>query len=78
MRGLVRLRSWGIVALAGAGVVVASFSDVTSFAFASAPDCACHAFSYVSSVGAALAVACLAAAVIPFAGAIVRHLRRPA
>jgi hypothetical protein len=76
MRGLVRLRSWGVVALAGAGVVVASLSDVTRFAFASAPDCACRMFSYVPSAGAALALVCLAAAVLPFARPVVRYLRR--
>ena len=76
MRGLVRLRSWGVVALAGAGVVIASLSDVTSFAFASAPDCACRALAYVPSAGAALALVCLAAAVLPFVGPVVRYLRR--
>jgi hypothetical protein len=76
LRGLTQLRSWGVLALAGAGVLVASLSDVTRLAFASAPACRCEVFSYAPSAGAALALVCLAAAVLPFAGSVTRFLRR--
>jgi len=78
LRGLTRLRSWGVVALAGAGVLVVSLSDVTRLAFASGPDCACRALAYAPSAAAALALGFLVLAVLPFGGAIARYLRRPA
>jgi hypothetical protein len=78
MRGLIKVRSWGVLALGAAGVLVASLSDVTRFGFASTPDCACQLFSYVPSITAALAFACLGAAVLPFVRPVARYLRRSA
>jgi hypothetical protein len=70
VRGLVRLRSWGVLALGAAGVLVAAFGHVTSFA--SAPAVA----NVVDFVGPTLAGLFLAAAVLPFAGPVLRFVTR--
>ena len=86
--GLIRLRSWGVLSLGAAGVLVAAGGHLGRFA------CSSRAAAFVPHQGIAgmtpdaslffatfsptLAFVLLAAAVIPFAGAIVRYLRRPA
>jgi len=77
LRGLVKMRSWGILALAGAGALVAIFGHVGPAAFASL-DCNCELYARLPSMTSTLALACLAAAVLPFTGAIVRYVRRAA
>jgi len=77
LRGLTRLRSWGVVALAGAGVLVASLGDVTRVAFTSL-DCDCQALSYLQTASPTVALVLLAAAVVPFTGPIARYLSRRA
>lgn len=83
LRGLVRLRSWGALALAGGGAAfVATLAATALFGPA------CHGLAAGASsatlpgimtvVAAPLAVVFLAAAVLPFVGPIARYLRRPA
>jgi len=84
LRGVVRMRSWGVLAIASAGVLTAGVAGTWAVLDAGT----CHLrdvgaqvapLSRVSCLaGAPLAVILLAAAVLPFAGAIVRQLRRPA
>lgn len=77
LRGLVRLRTWGVMALAAAAAVVAATGNVTAFAFTST-DGNFGAFpNLMQLVGSTLALVFLAAAVLPFSGAIARFLRRP-
>lgn len=89
LRGLVRLRSWGVLSLAGAGALVAvsghvglpflsglGGTDCLGF-FGSVPAQVKLAW-YGEALGPTLAFVLLAIAVVPFAGAIVRYLRRPA
>jgi len=83
LRGVIRLRSWGVVAVGGAAAVAGIVAGASALFSRT-----CGGMAYgshvgpleqVSSVaGAPLAVALLFAAVLPFAGAIARHLRRPA
>jgi len=78
LRGIVKMRSWGVLSLAGAGAVAAAFSTtVPTFL----PSCYEMAEAVAPSPffgGAPLAAVFLAAAVLPFAGSVVRFLRRPA
>jgi hypothetical protein len=76
VRGLIKMRSWGVLALGGAAVLVASLSDIARLGFASAPACKCLAMDWAPSAAAALAFVCLTVAVVPFAGSVVRYLRR--
>jgi hypothetical protein len=77
LRGLVRLRTWGVMALGAAAAIVAAAGDVTKFAFTST-DGDFGAFpSLMQLTGSTLALVLLAAAVLPFSGAIARFLRRP-
>jgi hypothetical protein len=77
LHGLIRLRSWGVLALAGAGALVAGFGHVTAFTThgVAGPMPLTTTFA---AAGPILAFVLLAAAVLPFTGAIVRYLRRPA
>jgi hypothetical protein len=85
LRGLIRMRSWGVVALAGAGVLAAGVAGAGAL-FARTFDGGCHVhrlaalgpFSGLDCVAAPLAIVLLAAAVLPFAGATARFLRRSA
>jgi hypothetical protein len=79
--GLIRLRSWGVMALGAAGVLAASLGDVVHFALHDRSYQFSHlvnGYAFVPFVGSTLAFLLLAAAVIPFAGAMLRYLRRPA
>ncbi len=85
LRGLIRLRSWGIVSIAGAGVAATAS---LAAAVLLGPDCSypnmayyhAHPFALTlhQNVGLAapLAIAFLAAAVLPFVAPIARFLRR--
>ncbi len=77
LRGLVRLRTWGVMALAASAVVVAATGKVTAFAFTSTYGDFGAFPSLMQLAGSTLALVFLAAAVLPFSGAIVRFLRRP-
>ena len=86
--GLTRLRSWGVLSLGAAGVLVAAGGDVGRFLCS--PLCGTFlprqgvagltpgASLFFAAFSPTLAFVLLAAAVIPFAGAIARYLRRPA
>ena len=86
--GLIRLRSWGVLSLGAAGVLVAAGGHLGRFACAVpcsifAPHLAIagmtpDASRFLMTFSPTLAFVLLAAAVIPFAGAIARYLRRPA
>lgn len=78
LRGLVKMRSWGVLSLAGAGILVAVSGQVGSIQVHGF--CAnCLAVSnLLTFAGPTLAFVLLAAAVLPFAGGIVRYLRRAA
>ncbi len=73
LRGVIRLRSWGILALGGAGVLVASLghrdaiAGLLSDSFGTLPKFGGPAFAFL----------CLVAAVLPFGGPALRFLRRP-
>jgi hypothetical protein len=86
--GLIRLRSWGVLSLGAAGVLVAAGGHLGRFACSwpcgglglregvagMTPD----ASLFLMTFSPTLAFVLLAAAVIPFAGAIARFLRRAA
>ncbi len=81
LRGVVRVRSWGVVALAG------SFALAVTGASFLAPHCNCpdlvygssrYAFETLTLAAPTLAAVVLAAAVLPFVRPVVRYLRRPA
>jgi hypothetical protein len=76
LRGVIRLRSWGLLALGAAGVVVAFAGDIGAFATASVGELGALP-SWLELSGPTLAFVCLAAAVTPFAGPALRFLRRP-
>jgi hypothetical protein len=82
LRGLVRMRSWGVVALAGAGVLSAGVAGVGALFARTCPGMVrgstIGVLAALDCVAAPLAVALLAAAVLPFAGATARFLRRSA
>jgi hypothetical protein len=78
LRGLVRMRSWGVVALGGALAAVAVFGHITAFTAGLNATGAAEAESLFELTGPTLAFACLAAAVVPFAGPVRRFLRRAA
>ena len=78
LRGLIRARSWGVLALGAAGALVAAFGQVGLDAFAARPFCAFEATYCAPAAAATLAVACLAAAVLPFVRPVARFLRRSA
>lgn len=77
LRGLIHLRTWGVMALAAAAALVAATGDVTAFAFSSSLGGHGGAFDLMHVSGSTLAFVLLAAAVLPFSGAIARFLRRP-
>jgi len=76
LRGLVRLRSWGIVSLGAAGALVLAFGHIGDFARQSPGD-----FGRLSQLlelaGPTTAFLFLAAAVLPFVGPAARFVRRP-
>jgi hypothetical protein len=86
LRGLIRLRSWGVLALGAAGALVAAAGGVGRFAW----ELPCGGLMrnegalsngsglFVFTSASTFAFVLLAAAVLPFAGSIVRYLRRPA
>jgi hypothetical protein len=76
LRGVVRVRSWGILALGGAGALVATFGHIGGFATDSLGDLGLVP-NLAELAGPTLAVLFLAAAVVPFVGPAVRFLRRP-
>jgi hypothetical protein len=82
LRGLIRVRSWGVVALAGAGVLAAGVAGAGALFARTCPGMVrgstVSVLSGLDCVAAPLAVALLAAAVLPFAGGIARFLRRSA
>ena len=77
LRGVIRLRSWGVFALGGAALVTAALGQLCG---AAAPHCHClsemRSYDNVLSVFAALAFACLTVAVLPFVGPAMRFIRR--
>jgi hypothetical protein len=76
LRGLVRLRSWGVLALGGALVLVGSFGRVTSFLGGRSGGALGALPGDLALVGSTLAFVFLAAAVVPFVGPVRRFLRR--
>lgn len=74
--GVVRLRSWGIVALAAAGTLVLSFGHIGGFATQAIGDLGLSP-NLAELAGPTLAFVFLAAAVIPFVAPAVRFVRRP-
>jgi hypothetical protein len=87
--GLVRMRSWGVLSLGAAGALVAAEGHVGQFATSLpcgwlaqlVPHVAGltpNAQVFFATFSPTLAFLLLAAAVLPFAGAIVRYLRRSA
>jgi hypothetical protein len=88
LRALVHLRSWGVLAVGAAAALVAATGEVGRIA-CSLP---CYTFAprqgfaglsvdaglFVVTSASTVAFVLLAAAVLPFAGAIVRYLRRSA
>ena len=77
LRGLVHMRTWGVVALGAAAAVVAATGNVTAFAFTPTYGDFGAFPNLMQLAGSTLALVFLAAAVLPFSGAIVRFLRRP-
>jgi hypothetical protein len=78
LRGLVKMRSWGVLSLAAAGAVAAAFSTMTTTFLPSCRDMTEAVAPSPFLASAPFAAVLLAAAVLPFAGSIVRYLRRPA
>jgi hypothetical protein len=76
LRGVVRMRSWGVLALGGALAAVLAFGHVTAFTAGLHATGAPGAESLFELAGPTLAFACLAAAVLPFVGPVRRFLRR--
>jgi len=77
VRGLVRLRTWGVLALAGAAALLAPLGEVTTGLRAPAAPWNGQLSNALTFAAPGLAFVCLAAAVLPFAGAIARYLKRP-
>ena len=69
--------TWGVVALGAAAAVVAATGKVTAFAVTPAYGDLGAFPNAMQFVGSTLALVFLAAAVLPFSGAIARFLRRP-
>jgi hypothetical protein len=78
LRGLIRVRSWGVLALAGAGVLVAVSGKVGAVHLHGFSANCLAASNLLTIAGPTLAFVLMAAAVLPFAGAVVRYLRKPA
>jgi hypothetical protein len=76
LRGVVRMRSWGVLALGGALASVAAFGHVAAFMGGLASGGALAVGSLFDLAGPTLAFACLAAAVAPFVGPVRRFWRR--
>jgi hypothetical protein len=87
--GLVRMRSWGVLSLGAAGAVVAAAGHVGLFAthvhcgwmaqyFPKVAGLTPDAQLFFTTFSPTLAFVLLAAAVLPFTGAIARYLRRSA
>jgi hypothetical protein len=75
LRGVIRLRSWGLLAFAAAGALVAAFGHFAAFATPTVVDFGPlpALFAFATST---MAVILLAAAVAPFVGPAARFLRR--
>ena len=78
LRGLIRIRSWGVLALAGAGALVAVGGNVGALHLHGFCGNCLAVSNLVTLAGPTLAFVLLAAAVVPFAGPMVRYLRRSA
>jgi hypothetical protein len=78
LRGLIRVRSWGVLALAGAGVLVAVGGNVGMVHLHGPCGTGTELCNLTTLAGPTLAFALLVAAVIPFAGPVIRYLRRAA
>jgi hypothetical protein len=86
--GLVRMRSWSVLSLGAAGALVAATGDVGHFAtylpcyafvrHGSVAGLGLNAQVFLATFSPTIAFMLLAAAVLPFTGAIVRYLRRSA
>jgi hypothetical protein len=76
LRGVIRLRSWGILALGCAAALVGTLGHIGGFATESPGEIGMLP-NVLELVGPTLAFAFLAAAVIPFVAPAVRFLRRP-
>ena len=90
--GLIRMRSWGVLSLGAAGALVAAGGHLGQVRACTLPCGGSRASCRIRVIAGmtprcepllrtfspTLAFVLLAAAVIPFAGAIVRYLRRPA
>jgi hypothetical protein len=74
LRGVVRMRSWGVLALAGAAALVAATGDVSRFATLNVGDLGALP-NFILFSGPTLAFAFLAAALLPFARPVARFLR---
>jgi hypothetical protein len=74
LRGLIKMRSWGVLSLAGAGVLVAALGNCREFV----PTATGYASSVAAFAAPGLAFVFLAAAVVPFVGPMIRYLRRAA
>jgi hypothetical protein len=79
LRGVVRLRSWGVLALGGAAATAGAAAVFGPSLGRVAASSDMGALAHLSAVaGAPLAIVLLTAAVLPFAGSVARYLRRPA
>jgi hypothetical protein len=77
-RALIHLRSWGVLALGAAGALVAAGGNVGTLNAHAPCGAGGELCNLLTLAGPTMAFVLLAAAVIPFSGAIVRYLRRPA
>lgn len=74
LRGLIHVRTWGVLALGAAGIVVAATGFDGGHTLLGT---GCVATMELGATAGTLALICLVAAVLPFSGAIARFLRRP-
>jgi hypothetical protein len=88
LRGLVKMRSWGVLALAGAATVAGGVATASALfgaigqgigqGIGTTAGVSVATVPTIMSIAAApLAVLFLAAALIPFAGPVIRFMRRP-
>jgi hypothetical protein len=75
LRGLIRLRSWGVLALGGAGILLASLGDMTRLAHWHSEFGSANTLAFAAP---GVAFICLAVAVLPFVRPMARFLRRAA
>ena len=83
LRGLIKMRSWGVLAIGGAAAVAGGLAVASALFGATCHEMAAGVSSatlpgIASIVAAPLAVVFLAVAVLPFVGPVARYLRRPA